>query len=73
MSLEPTDEQYLNEKRKDRLVNLRRNALELSINRNKNYQALSMNKTQSSDDSSYNVEEVLKEADKYYEWLSKNA
>ena len=72
MSLESTDEQYLNEKRKDRLVNLRRNALELSINRNKNYQALSMNKTQSSDDSSYNVEEVLKEADKYYEWLSKN-
>lgn len=72
MSLELTDEQYLNEKRKDKLVNLRRNALELSINRNKNYQALSMNKTQSSDDSSYNVEEVLKEADKYYEWLSKD-
>ena len=72
MSLELTDEQYLNEKRKDRLVNLRRNALELSINRNKNYQALSMNKTQSSDDSSYNVEEVLKEANKYYEWLSKD-
>ena len=62
MSLELTAEQYLSKEIKDRLINLRREALQLSINRNKNLGS----------PQSYDIKQVLIEADKYYDWLIKN-